>query len=380
MNRFIILIFSVLFTGSAYAEITNWWGVVSFRMRNETSKPFTDYTVRGDEPGTLRYTDENFKTRVGYQFGFNVDIADNLAASLTFRSGLGSVMWQDITNSSGLSPGLQEAYIDWETPYARLHLGKIPQQGNAMWDLYAGANQTDRRLYNPADGLFNDRMSALNGARFMLPLSFGEFVITPRLTFHSDNVSGYKRDHRKSEIEDERIPDWYVMLLGYNAQYKGFELDADFGIPKRLGEERAQGTKDSIYVDEIIWGATASHIIDEIDLGGLSVQGSKLSLGFGYNDRDKVFTANFLTAFVQTELMGYRITAKFDKGIHESKEKTYAGSKAHRTTMHFYVNKTFWNLDIQPRVIFFKTEIENEGVTKVRDKLTRIELTATTRF
>jgi len=379
MNRFFIIIISVLITGSAYAEITNWWGVVSFRQRNETAKLYTDFTQAGDA-GTLRYTEDNFKTRVGYQFGFNVDIADNLAASLTFRSGLGSVMLQDITSSSGLTPGLQEAYIDWETPYARLHMGKIPQQGNAMWDLYAGANQTDWRLYNPADGLFNDRMSALNGARLMVPLEFAGAPITLRATFHSDNVSGRERDYDDSALEDEKNPDWYVMLLGFNAQYDGYELDADFGIPKRLGEERAQGTKDSIYVDEVIWGATASKTVEKLDFGGISINNSKLSLGYGFNDRDSVFTANFYTVLAQTEILGYRFSAKFDKGVHESKEKTYAGSKAHRQAMHFYVNKTIWNLDLQPRIILFKTEIENEGVTKVRDELTRIELTATVKF
>ncbi len=379
MNRFFILIISILITGSAYAEITNWWGVMSFRQRLETTKIYTDYTQAGD-PGTLRYTEDNFKTRVGYQFGFNVDISDNLAASLTFRSGLGSVMLQDITSSSGLTPGLQEAYIDWETPYARFHMGKIPQQGNAMWDLYAGANQTDWRLYNPADGLFNDRISALNGARIMLPLEFADAPVTLRGTFHSDNVSGRKRNYDNSELEDERNPDWYVMLLGINAQYEGFEFDADFGYPKRLGEERAQGTKDSIYVDEVIWGATGSKIINEVNFGSMSVQNSKFSFGFGHNDRDSVFTANFYTILAQTEIMGYRFSAKFDKGVHESKEKTYAGSKAHRQALHLYINKTFWNLDLQPRIILFKTEIENDGLTKTRDELTRIELTATTRF
>ena len=167
MYRIFIIIISTLIAGSAYAEITNWWGTVSYRLRHEIAKPYTDYTQAGDA-GTLKWTDENFRTRVGYQFGFAVDLTDNLAAALTFRSGLGSVMLQDITSATGLTPGLQEAYIDWETPYARFHLGKIPQSGNPMWDLYAGVNETGWRINNPTDGIFNDRMAALNGGRIMV--------------------------------------------------------------------------------------------------------------------------------------------------------------------------------------------------------------------
>jgi len=115
-------------------------------------------------------------------------------------------------------------------------------------------------------------------------------------------------------------------------------------------------------------------------MGGFSIQNNKLSVGYGYNSRNSVFTADFLTVGASTEYRGYRLSGKFEKGVHESEQRTYAGSKAHREAIHIYVNKTFWNLDLQPRVIFFKTEIEHEGVTKIRDKLTRIELTATTRF
>jgi len=409
MRKLIIFTLLLSFTTSVFAEITGWWGLVSFRERHEITKEYTDYTFQG-EPGTLRYTDTNTKTRVGYQFGFLMDITDNLKAGLTFRSGIGSVMWQDISMAKGddsgkLLPGVQEAYLDWNTPYANLQLGKIPQKGNAMWDLYACVNQTDWRLYDPRDGIFNDRISAVNGVRLKVPIELYEKVlteyngiklprpvtlskltITPRATYHVDYVGGYKRDH-DDEQQDERNLDWYVALLGLKFQYSNplltYDLDTDYGLPYRLGDKYKQDDKDSIFVDESIWGMT--HTLRSPILFNFLFQ-----FDYARNERDSMFTASFWDYKAAFEYKGFRLSGRYQHGVQEHEFGNYIGSKAIRDAWHLYVNKTIWNLDIQPRVIWFRTNIDPpepeitdvDYVDEIKKKQTnvRMEITATVRF
>lgn len=383
MKKILTLFFVLILAGNSYAEITGWWGMISFRQRHETTKYYTDYTLAGD-PGTLRYTDTNSKTRLGYRFGFNVDIADNLFARLTFRSGLGSVMWQDIDSFSGLLPGMQEAYIDWETPYARLMMGKIPQDGTAMWDLYAAANQTDWRRYDPTDGLFSDRMAALNGARLLVPVG----PVTMRGTYHADYVGGVRRDYADTEQSDNNDLDWYAILLGINAKFAGIEFDGDYGLPYRFGDQEVQDDPDSVYVKENIWGVTLTKQFP-------GFYQSLVQVGYANNKRNGYFDADFLDAKASAEYLGIRLTGRYQRGVQESEYLTYKGSKAIRSAVHLFLNKTIWNLDIQPRIIWFTTEIDPRDVDltgiqpeywdrykDVRKQRTnvRMEVTATVKF
>ena len=79
----------------------------------------------------------------------------------------------------------------------------------------------------------------------------------------------------------------------------------------------------------------------------------------------------------------------YQKGDHEHQFGTYRGSKVLRTAWHLSINKTLWGLDIQPRVIWFDTEIDPTGIefleigepeVKQTASKTRIEITATVRF
>lgn len=378
MKRFTVLLLIFLMTGSAFAEIGGWWGQISYRQRFEEAKEYTDFTFQG-EPGTLRYTDTNTKTRLGYQIGFKMDVSDYLDIGLTLRSGVNSVMWQDIDNVNGLKPGLQEAYLDWTPPYGRLELGKIPQKGNAMWDLYACANLTDWRLYSPLDGVFNDRLGALNGARLSVPLEFENLSIQPRAIYHADYVDGAKRSYEDSEQVDVNDLDWHIFLVGLNAKYDvpdmvEFDLDFDYGFPERLGNKRAQGGKDSVYVDESIWGLNLKSQFDEQYLNAM------LDIGYAYSERDSVFKSTFMDVKGSLEYMGVRGTVRYQNDVHESQYGIYTGSEYIQSAWHFYLNKTIWDLDWQPRIIMFKYEYDHQGMKNTKRELMRVELTTTYRF
>ena len=364
MKKIIALLLITGLLDCAYSEITNWWGMVSFRQRHEEQKDFTDFTFTG-EIGRLRETTTNTKTRIGYQFGFIVDLHDNVKAGLTLRSGVGSVMWQDINRQEGLMPGLQEAYIDWQTPFAQLTVGKIPQHGTAMWDLYTCANMTDWRNFDPTDGIFNDRMSALNGVKVQVPVG----LVTLRGIYHADYVGGYKREYAEdTNLDDEHDLDWQVYLIGLNAQYEGFELDADVGLPKRMGNRYRVG-KDSVYVDETLWGVTLKKNLPEL-------MNSMLQVGYAFNWRDSIFTSDFLDVVASAEYEGIRVTGRYQHNTQKLEFGIYEGHEATRDAMHLYFNKMIWNLDIQPRMIWFLTEIDG----KKRKTNVRIEVTSTIRF
>jgi len=381
----IALLLALVVAADATAEVTTkWWGVVSFRQRHETTKEYIDYANAATR-GQLLYTTDNSTTRFGYQLGFLFEIQERLHAGLTFRSGLSGgalVMQQEITSREGLLPGLQEAFIDWETPYVRLELGKIPQAGTAMWDVYASSIQTDFRADDPRDGIFNDRMAALNGVRISRTVAF----VTLRGLFHSDYVGGNYRKYEDSNIDFQRAPDRNVVVLGTTLNFgdkslealpgqailKGLTLDLDYGFPKRAA---MTGTnEDSTYADETLWGAT---IREEMDVGTLQI-------GYGYNWRDSVFTITYLDAFAQCycskvspiDLGDLTFTARYQYNTEELEFDPYKGAKVIRDAWHFYLNKTVGGVDLQPRVILFKKDIEGFK----QQQQVRYEVTGTVRF
>ncbi len=400
MKGLLTIVLLLIYVGSLHAEITEWFGLVSFRQRSEMIKEFTDYTMAG-EPGTWKKTESDNKTRLGYRLGFKFNFSDyeKLTGGITLRSGINSVMHQNISSSEGLKPGIQEAYINWNTPYAELTLGKIPQAGNAMWDIYAASEVVDWRLYDPRDGVFNDRMSALNGARLQVPIDLFEdmLVLTPRAIFHTDKVNGYKLEFNESDQAEKHPIDHYSYLFGINAKvdYMGFEyeLDGDYGLPYRLGDKMATPDPDSLYYEEALWGITNT-------LRAPDYCNSVLQVSYGFNERDSIFKATYMDVMASTECYGFRLTGKYQKGDHEHQFGTYRGSKVLRTAWHLSLNKTLWGLDIQPRVIWFDTEIDPTGIefleisegedsgessenapeVKQTASKTRIEITATVRF
>lgn len=389
MKGLLTIVLLLICVSSLHAEITDWFGLVSFRQRNEAKKTYTDFTMQG-EAGTWKKTETNNLTRVGYKIGlkFNVSDSDMITGGITLRSGIGSVMHQDVTNIDGLMPGLQEAYLDWNTPYAQLTLGKIPQSGNAMWDVYASSEVVDWRLYDPRDGVFDDRMSALNGAKLQVPVELLDemLVLTPRATFHTDKVTGYQLDFNESDQIEPHPIDHYTYLFGLNAKVDWifeYELDADYGLPNRFGDRGSKPDPDSLYNEESLWGITNK-------LSAPEFCNSVVQVSYGFSERDSVFEASYIDMMAATEYYGFRLTGKYQSGVHEPKILAYKGSKSIRTAWHLYINKTIWGMDIQPRVIWFKTEIdptgvEGDGSTPAREKATaelktRIEVTATVRF
>lgn len=424
MRKLLICLIVLSLTGISFAEITGWWGVVSFRERFEETVSYKDYTFNG-EPGEELYSDANTKSRVGYMFGFRMNITDYIAAGMTFRSGLGSVMWQDIGGENKFTPGVQEAYINWNTPYALLELGKIHQEGTALWDLYAASLQSDWRLFDPRDGVFSDRISALSGARLTVPIEIfkvetdelyghklpqrivkSELSITPRYTFHADYVSGYRRDYPDTLNQDINGLDWYTYLIGLNINYKSmlFEANVDFdsGIPHRKGDKKVQDSQDSVYVGEDLWGITGS-------IKSPLLRNTSFSIGYAYNWRDSVFKADYLDFRLSTEpfqffdyfdiqlpekIQTLNFTFRYQLNEHEHQFGNYKGSKVIRDAYHYYFNIMLWDLDFQPRIILFKTEIDPTGidltdvdseqhyryVVKKQRSMLRMELTATVRF
>jgi hypothetical protein len=408
-TAFVALLLALLTASSAFAEVTaHWWGVVSFRQRHETTKEYTDF-ADSSRRGTPLSTTDNSTTRLGYQFGVKLDLRDNLKAGITFRSGLTSgalVMQQEITSRDGLQPGLQEAYIDWQTPFLRAELGKIPQAGTAMWDVYASSLQTDFRADDPRDGTFNDRIAALNGARITRMVG----PVTLRGIFHSDYVSGF---YRTNEYVDatrkfDRVPDRNVVILGTTIDLgsafgckcsndscagcgkgesksflgglkalatNGVTLDFDYGFPKRATKS---GTNpDSLSADENLWGATLKK---SVGLGTLQA-------GYGYNWRDSSFTIKYWDILAQanagnisrcfgSDLGDLTLSVRYQHATEEMHFDPYKGATAIRDAIHVYLNDTIWGLDIQPRVIFFTKKTSGFK----QQSQTRYEVTTTVKF
>ncbi len=394
---------AIMLVGDAAAETTGWWGQVSVRQRQETYREYID-VIAGDDPelwGKLRYKDENSRTRVGYQIGYIGKITDNLFAGFTLRSGLfdggqGAVMWQDINNISGLEPKVQEAFLDWRTPYLRILAGKVPQKGNALLDLYAAPLWLDRRGDDPRDGIFDDRIAAVNGMKLLAPVGPATF----RGIYHADAVSGCLRTLPEGAAGKEQTRfgslDKQVYLLGGELklvellnlsmpdQFEGLSLvlNADYGWPYRWADRYKTG-KDSIYAKEELWGGSmkAGYTFPQIDLGNPNLE---LEYGYAYNWLDSVYTSHFRDYILRGEFFGVRLTYRYQYGTQDHQFEPYKGDRAVRSAAHYYINYTFRNLDIQPRVIWFDTVVEKrigDEVHKIRVRSNkRMEITTTVRF
>ena len=390
MKNWLIAIILLAFIADAgiAADNFNWWGMISYRQRHEIYKTFIDITAADSTTwGDLRQTDDNSRTRLGYKFGFKVDVNDQISVAVTLRSGIGSVMWQDVNNenSGGLSPGLLEAYINWHSPYGKLLLGRIPQQGNAMWDLYAATNELRDpvRQDNPTDGIFNDKMGYLNGLKLLVPVGPLEL----RGTYHTDYVSGFRREYAGSSSEPERSPqmDQKIYLAGFKLDIgkvmslsrvdipEGLqmEINGDYGWPYRIGKGGGtflgSSNRDSVYVDEKMYGATLNtgYYSDE------RKSGAELWISYSYDWREDFYKTTFRDYKASITFIGYRLTGRYQHNIHNIEVRPYIGEQAVRTAFHIYLNKTLWGLDIQPRYIQFKTEIGgNETISRDRYEIT----------
>jgi len=377
MKRITTLLFTLLLTTPSFAKMTiDWWGIAAFRVRNETTKEYTDLWFRGG-PGRLNYVIDNSTTRAGYQFGLRFHPRDNLTIGLTLRSGLygaAQVMLQEITSREGLLPAMQEAYIDWRTPYAKIELGKIPQAGTALWDLYAATLQTDFRADDPRDGIFDDRMASLNGARLSVPVK----ALNLRGVYHTDYTGGYNwqnKDVAASRAEI-RNPDRYVFLLGLDvdgsqlltegaggAILKNSHFSFDYGIPYRAAD---MVDIDSNYADEKLWGATLKKSCGPVHL----------TISYAYNWRDSVYTNRFTDALLIGSLYGFKPAVRYQFGKQMHKFGIYDGYEIKRAAWHFYFNRMVWGLEIQPRIILF----DNVLAGFRQKKQSRYELTTIVRF
>ncbi len=296
-------------------------------------------------------------------------------------------MWQDISteNTSGLNPGLQEAYIRWTPPYAQVLMGRIPQSGNAMWDLYAASNniRDPVRQDNPTDGVFNDKMGFLNGIKLQVPVG----PVTLRGVYHTDYVGGARREYASSNASPERTPqmDSYTYLGGFSfdiVQMMAFsgqvlpmgvsaQFDFDYGKPHRIGNLKDVDT-DSTYADEDLWGATV-----KIGYFPQFIQaGSEFQFSYGYNTREGIYESRFADYRLSAEFMDFRLTFRYQDNTQEMTEGVYKGHEAVQTAMHIYLNKMLWGLDIQPRYIKFETEVGGDKATSNE----RYEVTTTIKF
>ncbi|NQT34787.1 hypothetical protein HQ587_06330 [bacterium] len=392
MKKCFIVVFLIVLcsdTGFASEKNFNWWGLVSFRHRLETYKKYIDIrgsTTRGD----LKETDRNAKTRLGYKFGFTVDLNEYISAAITLRSGMGKVMCQDINNENeNLFPGLLEAYIDWKPPYAEALLGRIPQKGNAMWDLYAASNnlRDPLRQDNPCDGVFNDKMGYLNGIRIIAPVG----PVTLWGLYHTDYVSGFKTEFPEEGSDSEVSPqlDQRIYLGGFSVdigesvnrlgvtvpQAITSDLTVEAGLPYRVGDIIRSTTRDSLYAREKIWGATLN--AEAANFTTYNIESLiALIISYGYNWREDDYRRTYLDNKISAGILGFIFTGKYQICKETNKLGIYAGEKIQYSALHFYLNKTIWGLDIQPRYIMLEKKVANNKTTTTE----RYEVTTTIRF
>ncbi len=87
-----VILIAVLLDAAIAADTSgkfNWWGTVAFRQRHESYKEYVDISASDTTKwGTVRYTDDNLKTRLGYKFGFSLDINEYITS---VRGGKGYV-------------------------------------------------------------------------------------------------------------------------------------------------------------------------------------------------------------------------------------------------------------------------------------------------
>ncbi|MFC2150685.1 hypothetical protein ACFLQV_04195 [Calditrichota bacterium] len=401
MRKLTLALTVVLLTaGTVAAEITNWWGLVSFRERYEVDeRHYAD--PNNANFGKVQQTESNSKVRLGYQFGFKTKLTDHVSAGLTLRSGLGKVMWQDIDNeNSSLNPGVQEAYIDWRPPFAQFQLGRVPQEGSALWDLYTSHNnlRDPIRQENPTDGVFSDKIGYLNGGKIYVPVG----PVALRGTFHTDFTSGKRVEYdnsTKTPTYDNGV-DQYVWLAGIDVDLLAiadaymdipseemvFDLEADFGLPSRIGSIYRSVDSDSVYADEDLWGMTVN----------AGMEYAKLTLGYAYNWRDSTYTSRFYDYKFAlnpsglpgvnslpdeiNEFFDWTLTTRYQLGVNEHEFGIYKGRTADYSAFHVYLDREFWDLNIQPRYIVFETVIKDDVLEVTTRKIKRYEVTATVRF
>lgn len=352
-----------------------YWAVAAFRVRHQTDKEYTDVSFRG-APGVLLYTLDNSSVRLGYQVGVKIEPYQDVTIGLTLRSGLygqAMEMIQRLNNREGLLPSIQELFIRWSLPVGSLDLGKIPQEGTPLWDLYAATLQTDYRADDPRDGVFIDRMAALNGARLKVPIGF----IALSGLFHTDDVDGFKRVNEDATVRQIRKPDRYVWLFEGEWAVDQFfrslftdipsevswRLTGDYGLPYRAA---VMTDPDSSYADETLWGVNLHLKTPPISLKG----------GYAYNWRDSVYTNRFWDGLVTLNLgtiiaeylnpslyslypplEEFTGVFRYQKGSQQHEFGIYKGHTVKRFAWHYYLNIPVKNLLIQPRVIIFENNI-----------------------
>ncbi|MFN3821942.1 MAG: hypothetical protein ACK4OO_06370 [bacterium] len=352
-----------------------YWAVTAFRVRHQTEKEYTDVSFRG-APGVLLYTLDNSSVRLGYQVGVRMEPHPNVTLGLTLRSGLygqAMEMIQRLNNREGLLPAIQELFIHWSLGFGSVEMGKIPQEATPLWDLYAATLQIDYRADDPRDGVFVDRMAALNGARLKVPIGF----IALSGVFHTDDVDGFKRINADATVRQVRKPDRYVWLLEgewvvdellrsfniYLLSEVNLRLTGDYGFPYRAA---VMTDPDSAYANETLWGVNLHLKTYPISLKG----------GYAYNWRDSVYTNRFWDGLVTLNLgtiigeyllptIAHRYpqleeftgVIRYQKGSQRHEFGIYKGHTVKRFAWHYYLNIPVQNLLIQPRVIVFENEI-----------------------
>lgn len=382
----VLLIALCLDTGFASEKNLNWWGLVSFRHRLETYKKYIDITASDSTIwGKLKETDKNTRTRLGYKFGLTIDLNEYISAAVTLRSGMGKVMWQDINNENEyLFPGLLEAYIDWKPPYAEVLLGRIPQNGSAMWDLYAASNnlRDPLRQDNPCDGVFNDKMGYLNGVRIRTEVG----PVTLWGLYHTDYVSGSKTEFPAEGSDPEVSPqlDQRIYLGGFSLdicesvnrlgvtvpEAMTSDLTVEAGLPYRVGDMIRSTNKDSLYAREKIWGATFKAGMEKSITNELKAL-INIDICYGYNWREDFFRSTFWDYRISAEILDFAFTCRYQDNDQTVEQSIYVGQDIHRSALLFYLNKTIWGLDIQPRYIMFENKIgDNKTTTTDRYEVT----------
>ncbi len=385
-------------TGFASEKNLNWWGLVSFRHRLETYKKYIDITASDSTTwGNLKETDDNARTRLGYKFGFTVDLNEYISAAITLRSGMGKVMCQDINNENeALYPGLLHAYIDWRPPYAEVLLGRIPGPAleeeddlNAMWDLYAASNnlRDPLRQGNPCDGVFIDKMGCFNGVKIVAPVG----PVTLWGLYHTDYVSGFKTEFGAEGSDPKISPqlDQRIYVGGFSLdiceslkrssisvpEAMTSDLTVEAGLPYRIGDMIRSTNKDSLYAREKIWGATLNAAAENFTTYNIE---SLIALGisYGYNWREDNYRKTYLDNRISAGILGFVFTGKYQICNGTNYQGIYAGEDIQYSALHFYLNKTLWGLDIQPRYIKFENKVGDNKTTTTD----RYEVTTTIRF
>ncbi len=252
---------------------------------------------------------------------------------------------------------------------------------------------------NPTDGIFNDRMGALNGVRIQAPVG----PLTLRGVYHTDRVSGYRRVF-ESEDKSPKIDspvDQKVYLVGcsldvddlYNKVFYYLDIkheipdffnlnySFDYGWPYRIASEGNPIAKDdSVYVDEKLWGTDveAGMYFRELQ------SGVSLNFSYGYDWQDSLYTSRFWDYKLTCTYLEHSLTFRYQYNHQDTYHPDYNVDRIFRKAFHIYFTLDLWGLEIQPRYIKFENEAEKltEGDKKKFKSpgKERYEITTTIRF